>query len=206
MATRTERPPTSSTVVEVRSQKHFTREGRAWSELSGLGAGRYRLRLGGPFLSGWLSGLCARLAEHALSIEQAHAWVSRDGTWVAELTFARPDSGQTVDAASLSYLSFVASTEASVELQPQLDSARLERTPENGGSLLLALEAPDSLGLLGAVLGTAAKLGAFPLEMHIDTRAGRADDRIWFADKLGRMPTAEVEAAFRAWLEGLVRS
>jgi UTP:GlnB (protein PII) uridylyltransferase len=121
---------------------------------------------------------------------------------VAELTYLGAARGD--DAEAVPFLDFVAQGPAEVELRPRLGRAHLSRTQENGGSLLLELEAPDTLGLLGAVLGKAAKLGMHPIEMHIDTREGLADDRIWLADALGRMPGETVESGLREWLSGLL--
>ena len=55
---------------------------------------------------------------------------------------------------------------------------------------MLTLEAADSLGLLGALLGGLAELELFPLELHIETRAGRAYDSLWLAGAAGTPPAA----------------
>jgi UTP:GlnB (protein PII) uridylyltransferase len=195
-------PPSSGQTTSRPDGTHFVRRERTWSEVSRHAGQRHRLRIGGPFTAGWLSRLCSGLAAHGLSIEQAHAWVSRDGTWVAELVYLGGAQGD--DAATVPFLDFVAQGSAEVELRPRIGRAQLSRTPENGGSLLLELEAPDTIGLLGAVLGKAAKLGMHPIELHIDTREGLADDRIWLADPLGRVPGEDSERSLRDWLDGLL--
>ena len=61
---------------------------------------------------------------------------------------------------------------------------------------MLTLEAADSLGLLGALLGTLAELGLFPVELHIETRGGRAYDSLWLAAADGTQPpTRTADAA-----------
>jgi hypothetical protein len=61
---------------------------------------------------------------------------------------------------------------------------------------MLTLESEDSLGLLGGVLGALASCGLFPVEMHIETREGRAYDSLWLAGAGGARPsrTAFAEA------------
>src|SRR5262245_5326086 len=63
----------------------FTRRGPAWSEIAWLRDTTFRLRLGGLFCTAWMAALCSRLAQHRLSIDHAHARLTRGNAWIAEL-------------------------------------------------------------------------------------------------------------------------
>src|SRR5690349_17333760 len=58
----------------------------AWSEVTPIADGRFRMRLGGFYGPSWMAQLCCTLAHHKLSIERAHALCARNQSWMAELT------------------------------------------------------------------------------------------------------------------------
>jgi len=70
--------------------------------------------------------------------------------------------------ASLDYIAFAEQAEPSQSAAFEVDSYRLLESRDYGGSLMLTLEAADSLGLLGSLLGSLAELELFPLELHLE--------------------------------------
>lgn len=190
-------PPKSGTNGRASEAAAFIRRGASFHELTPLTHQRFRLRLGGTFSSPWLSALCRGLAERTFSIEQAHAWLSRDGAWVAEITFTALNAAH--DPRQVDYLALLAADVSPAPLAPVLDRFSLTRTADYGGTLLLHVEARDMLGLLGSILAAAAHASLFPVEMHIDTRSGRADDRLWLSHE-GSVPSEEAEHRLAAWL------
>jgi len=157
----------------------FTRRGEAWSEVTHLEGVAYRVRLGGPFQGAWLATLSNRLAERHISIDHTHARLSGDELWIAEFhLLALPG------APNLFTVDYIALAELASGALPgpfELDSYRLIESRDYGGTLMLTLEAADSLGLLGALLGALGELGLHPRELHIETRGGRAYDSLWLA-------------------------
>ncbi len=173
----------------------FQRRGAAWSEASELEAGSFRVRLGGPFRGSWMASLSNNLAARRVSIDHTHARLTGVDTWIAELHLVT-----LTQAANLSQLDYIG---LAIEAEPmraapfEIDSYRVIASRDYGGTLMLTLEAADSLGLLGALLGALAELGLFPLELHIETRAGRAYDSLWLAAAGGGAPPALLESAER---------
>lgn len=91
------------------------------------------------------------------------------------------------------------------EIAPlELDRYRLTASTAHGGSLHLVIEAADSLGLLGALLAQLATLGLFPIEMHIETRAGRAEDSLWLFTPDSLRPSPEQQLALEQVLAAAV--
>jgi hypothetical protein len=76
-----------------------------------------------------------------------------------------------------------------------IDSYRLLESRAYGGTLMLTLEASDSLGLLGSLLTRFALLGLVPVELHIETKAGRAYDSLWLCATDGGPPTHDARDA-----------
>lgn len=176
----------------------FARRGSAWSELTVLQDRRARLRLGGLFRTAWLVALCRSLAERHLSIEQAHARLSHDGSWNVEMLLSI--LAEAADPASLPFLA-LAEVELDLPLAaPALQGFLLETSKDHGGTLFLALEAQDSLGLLGEILSSIAQLGLFPVEMHIQTRDGVAVDNLWLAPANRQAPSATDQVALARML------
>jgi hypothetical protein len=161
----------------------FTRRGEAWSEVTRLGGNTFRVRLGGPFRGAWLATLSSRLAELHISIDHTHARLSGDELWIAE--FHLLALTEAPDLLSVDYIA----------------SYRLIESRDYGGSLMLTLEATDSLGLLGSLLLALDDLGLHPLELHIETRAGRAYDSLWLAAASGAPPTPAMQGAAELLLQ-----
>ena len=135
-----------------------------------------------------------------VSIERAHALRAEDRSWMAELTVEADEGAE--DPCALPYLEWVGS-----ELEPHTARVRptsfeLAQTEAHGGTLCLTLDADDVLGLVGTLLTQLAQLRLCAVEMHVETRAGRAHDRIWLATVDGLTPSAaqheELEQLLRA--------
>ncbi len=182
---------------------HFARKGTAWSEVGDLDAGRARIRLGGLFRTAWMAALCRGLADEQISIDHAHARIGHDGAWIVELNvLALADAKQ---PASLDLIS-LAEREMPIEAQAvRLARYELADSRDQSAQLLLSIEAQDSLGLLGSLLVSLAQLGLFPLEMHIETRAGRALDSLWLGTVDGRAPASTTKAALETYLTQCVK-
>lgn len=71
---------------------------------------------------------------------------------------------------------------------------------------MLTLEAADSLGLLGSLLSALAQFELFPLELHIETRDGRAYDSLWLAAGGGVPPAPAARTAAHQLLSGACKS
>jgi hypothetical protein len=168
-----------------------------------LASPAFRLRLGGAFQNAWLASLTGRLAERHLSIDHIHARLSGDDIWIAELHLLALRGAP--DPSSIHYVELAQHPEAAPTTPFEVDSFRLIESRDYGGTLMLTLEAKDSLGLLGSMLGSLARLGLLPVEMHIETRDGRAYDSLWLAarDRKGqKAPDAQLLEAARALLAG----
>jgi hypothetical protein len=169
-----------------------------------LGGDVFRVRLGGAFRPAWMATLCRGLSERLISIDRVHATRASDSSWLAELhVLALPEAH---DPMTVPYVA-LADAEMAHEPSPlQLDRYELIESSDHGGTLRLTLEAQDSLGLLGSLLSSLATLLLFPIEMHIETRGGRAHDRIW----LGRVGASAVsggaEYALRHLLAGSLKT
>ncbi|MEO6600320.1 MAG: hypothetical protein ABIQ16_10640 [Polyangiaceae bacterium] len=172
----------------------FTRRGEAWSEATVLGKNEFRVRLGGQFLGAWMARLSTRLAERDLSIDHIHARLTTDQVWIAELHLIRLANG--TDPLNLDYAALAEDdSEGPTRGNLVIDSYRLIESRDYGGSLMLTLEAPDSLGLLGSLLVRLAQLELFPVELHIETRGGRAYDSLWLGAAGGAPPMSSARAA-----------
>jgi len=178
----------------------FTRRNEAWSEATELSSSTFRVRLGGPFRGAWLANLCCRLAERQISIDHVHARLTADDIWIAELHVL----GQ--GALDLDYVAVAEETEINTKPAFFIDSYRLLESRDYGGTLMLTLEAPDSLGLLGSLLTRLALLGLVPVELHIETRAGRAFDSLWLCAAGGGPPPTDAPDAVAQVLDRSCRS
>lgn len=150
------------------------------------------MRLGGPFRGAWLANLSCRLAERQISIDHVHARLTADYIWIAELHLLGLGQG---DPLSIDYASLAEETDISTKPVFVIDSYRLLESRDYGGSLMLTLEAPDSLGLLGSLLTRLALLGLVPVELHIETKAGRAYDSLWLCAAGGGPPSSDARDA-----------
>ena len=161
----------------------------AWSELTALAGNRYRLRLGGSFRPAWVGALCTGLSQRQLSIEQAHGRRQPDGTWIAELKLLALAGA--IDVHTIPFVELANAELVSNEARLQLVACRAIESRDHGGSLRLALEANDELGLLAMLLASLGTLLLFPVELHIETRLGRAEDTLWLGGVGGSAPTTQ---------------
>jgi hypothetical protein len=169
----------------------------AWSEVTRHSDGSFRVRLGGSFGQGWLASLCRGLADKRISIERAHAMRTRNLSWIAEFT-ALPLEG----AADPDHVPYLALAVTPIELDglpPKLVSYEVE--PSFDGTLKLAFQAQDALGLLGTLLARLAGLGLYPVEMHIDTQTDIASDTLWLSTADGESPSPEMRTVLCGMLD-----
>lgn len=152
---------------------------RPWSEVTETGEGTYRIRLEGAFGPSWIASLCAELADRRISIDRAHAMRTLNQTWVAELNVIALDGAD--DPLGIPYVELAEAGAPDASDPLALASYAIEETSAHGGTLKLTVEGPDSLGLLGSLLSQLAMLFLFPIEMHIETRDGRAEDSFWLS-------------------------
>jgi hypothetical protein len=179
----------------------FVRRGEAWSEVTTLDPNVYRVRLGGPLRPGWMVALCGGLSQRFISIDQLHGKRGHDGSWVAELHVLCLDGAS--DPQSIPYieLAAAASPVGCVGGALKLASYALIKSTDYGGTLLLSFEAEDNLGLLGSVCASLASVSLYPIEVHVETRNGRAYDSMWLSGAGGVVPSAEAHAALEAVLK-----
>lgn len=175
----------------------------AWSEVTDLGESNYRIRLGGTFGSAWLANLCRGLASQRISIQRAHAMQAPNRSWGAELHVCALSGAPHPE--KLPLLQLVAA-EIQELARLELDRYELTASTAHGGTLHLVIEAADSLGLLGSLLAKLAQLSLFPIEMHIETREGRAEDSLWLFTTQAARPAQELEAALERALAGALRT
>ena len=171
----------------------FMRHGEAWSEATELLRSSYRVRMGGAFRGAWLASLSRGLAARELSIDHLHARRTGNRLWIAELHLIALPSAR--DPLHIDYSSLTTAGEVAPSGAFELDSYRLIESRDYGGTLMLTLEAADSLGLLGSLLGGLAQLNLFPNELHIETRGGRAYDSLWLAGAGGSCPSTTLHRA-----------
>ena len=177
----------------------FQRRGETWSEATELAPSSFRVRLGGPFRGAWLASLSCRLAERKISIDHVHARRTADYIWIAELHLRGSEHAQ--DPFGIDYAALAEETDISTKPVFVIDSYRLLESRDYGGTLMLTIEAPDSLGLLGSLLARLALLGLVPIELHIETKAGRAHDSLWLHATDGAAPASDAHAALSQVLD-----
>lgn len=176
----------------------------AWSDVTTLGATSYRLRLGGAFGSGWLARLCRGLANQRISIERAHAMRAPNDAWNVELHVECLAGASAVTGLPLLQL-VAADAPASGPLE--IERYELVSSAAHGGTLQLTIEAADTLGLLGSLLLQLEKLDLYPIEMHIETRNGRAEDQLWlYTDRAPRPTDSQLKALETVLDESLAKS
>jgi hypothetical protein len=195
-----ESPATENDVQARGPSGGFVRQGDVWCEVTEIGHQTFRVRVGGELRSAWMATLCVGLADRRLSIHQAHARRGPDGLWMAELTVIALAGAP--DPRHVPYIELATAEVKHVPGTLKLDACTAIESRDHGGSLLLELQGEDTLGLLGSVLASLATLMLFPIEMHIETRAGRAYDALWLAGMGGHAPSPRATEA----LQRLVRS
>lgn len=163
---------------------------RAWSEVSQTGEASYRIRLEGSFGPSWIASLCAELARRRISIDRAHALRTVNQTWIAELNVLALPGAE--DPLAIRYVELAEADAPDARGPLTLSRYDIEVAPAHGGSLKLTIEADDGLGLLGSLLSQLAMLFLFPLEMHIETRDGRAYDSFWLGTVGATSPDARL--------------
>lgn len=171
----------------------FIRRGEAWSEVTELAPSSFRVRLGGTFRGAWLASLSRRLAERHLSVDHLHARRNTEQLWIAELHLLTLP--RALDPLALDYSALAEDPDPASLPAFELDTYRLIDSRDYGGTLMLTLEAKDSLGLLGSLLGHLAELGLFPDELHIETHDGHAYDSLWLSATGGLPPSAAARDA-----------
>jgi len=167
----------------------FTRRGEAWSEATRLADGAFRVRMGGPFPTAWLSILSTHLAERNVSIDHIHARHT-DDIWIAEFHLLALHGAP--DLLSVDYIELALGAITGSAGSFELDAYRALESRDYGGTLMLTFEARDALGLLGSLLSALAELDLYPLELHIETRNGRAYDSLWLARAGGGPPSPRI--------------
>ena len=85
-----------------------------------------------------------------------------------------------------------------------LDSFEVRAAGDHGGSLHVALAAPDCVGFLAALMRRFAYFSLFAVELRLDTRGGRVDDQFWLRAGAYRRPAPATGSALRSALGGLV--
>lgn len=182
----------------------LARDGATWSEVTPLGDGAYRVRLGGAFRPAWMATLCTSLSERRISIDRVHATRARDWSWLAELHVVALNAAH--DPMTIPYVA-LAEADVAHEIAPlRLDRYELIESADHGGTLRLTLEAQDSLGLLGSLLSSLATLLLFPVELHIETRGGRAHDRLWLGGVGSSAPSGKAAEALRRLLASSLKT
>lgn len=170
----------------------------------GSPSGAYRVQLSGVLLPGWCGNLAAGLARAGISIQRGLARRGPAGTWHAQLELARTEAG--VDPRSIDYMDLATrESEAGFGTPIVLDAYQVTRVDAHGGALRLDVSGPDVVGFLGALLRRLAYQALFPVELRIETRDGRAEDRLWLRSIGGGVPSPEDEATLEASLERLLR-
>jgi len=174
------------------------RDGATWSEITSLGDGAFRVRLGGAFRPAFMATLGMALSERLISIDRVHATRARDGSWLGELHVIARSGAH--DPMTVPYVALADADVAHAPSPLQLDRYELIESSDHGGTLRLTLEAQDALGLLGSLFSSLATLRLFPVEMHIETRSGRAHDRMWLGSAGTSAPSSQAEEALRRLL------
>ncbi len=183
----------------AKRKRTYVRRSSAWFEVSKLEQTSFRIRMGGLVGSASMARLSRGLARRQISIVSVHAKLDHDDTWIAELHVESLPGG--ADPRSLVYVELADGDDDPLPSPlPPLVATDMAASPDHGGTLLLTVEAEDNLGLLGSLLAALAELSLFPVEMHIDTRAGRAHDKLWLCDASGESPSPAALEALRRLL------
>jgi UTP:GlnB (protein PII) uridylyltransferase len=174
-----------------------------WCEVRQHGHDVFRVRLSGFFAPTWMSSLCCGISRARLSIERAHAVRAANGSWMSEHYLRVLDESD--DPTELPYLKLAQAAYRDPGRRLALTRYALVQTDDHGGTLKLSFEAPDAVGLLGALLTALSDFSVYPVEMHVETRGGRAEDSLWLSAIDGGLPRPESEQAIRALLDSAAR-
>ena len=155
-----------------------------------MGRASYQVRLEGAFRPGWVGNVCSGLASAGISVDRAYAARSPDARWRAEFDVRQLHSGPSPKDVPYALL---ADKEPNLDTPDTLVLESFSITPSaaHGGSLELAIEARDTLGFLGALLGKLAFVSLFPVELRVETHGDRVLDRLWLTGIGGSAPSVE---------------
>ena len=163
------------------------------------GDGLHRVELVGSFAHPhWLAFLCGGLSAAGVSVVSGRAVSPAVSQWEGHLVVDGPAEGLDVLA--------LAGRRPPVRdaAAPVLTAAAVERTPD--GALELRIEAPDSLGFLGRLLGRVSLLTLLPTEVEIATVTGTITDRFALSGIGRASPSDDVLTALRTMLDSMTGS
>lgn len=145
--------------------------------LTRSGNGFHELRLEGHFYHPhWVAFLFTGLAERNISVMAGDARQPNQQDWIARFEIDCSDSHAAPEA--LDFVALAQQTPAVPDSgTPRLTSFELAQRPHG---LEVRLSGPDQIGFLGRLLRKIALLGLFPVEIEINTVAGRIEDRVVF--------------------------
>jgi hypothetical protein len=161
------------------------------------------LELEGAVPTGWIGNLSMGLAEAGISIRSGAARSDSLGRWLARLELCRTPGGK--DPASLD-LEELASRPSGAGFATRIEILEysLARDLERAALLRLDVCGRDRLGFLAALLRRLAFFALFPVELELETEAGRAIDRLWLQSG-GSAPSERVRRALDGHLRALAR-
>ena len=162
--------------------------------------GCFRVRLSGRLGRAWAAQLCNGLAAQQMSVLRGAAQRSGDA-WRARFDLER--LAARVDPTRIDYLGLCRSRAARTAVAPlRLERFSISESLSHFPALDLWIEAPDRLGLLGALLERLAFLALVPDQMSIETCGGRALDRFRVCTAEGGLPTRATQRVLREVLAG----
>ena len=161
-----------------------------------LGAERFQFYIEGSLAPGWAGNLASGLAAHHISIERGEARAERGGVWTARFEVQRLAGAPRFEKLDLAEL---AATDAGEGFATplRLIGFKLETAVDRGGCLMVGVSAYDTVGFLAALLRRLAYFSLFPIELRLETRDGRVDDRLWLRGAGDRAPSLRAQQALR---------
>jgi hypothetical protein len=161
-----------------------------------LGADRFQFYIEGSLPPGWAGNLASGLAAQRVSIERGEARAERGGVWAARFEVQRLAGAQPFASIDIAKL---ASTDAGEGFATplRLIDFSVASTDDRGGCLELGVTALDTVGFLAALLRRLSYFSLFPIEMRLETRGDRIDDRLWLRGAGDRAPSARAQEALR---------
>lgn len=161
-----------------------------------LGAERFQFYLEGSLAPGWAGNLASGLAAQRFSIERGEARCERGGVWTARFEVqALPGAPP---FASLDVARLAATDAGEGFATPlRLVDFSIDWGKQRGGCLVIGVSALDTVGFLAALLRRLSYFSLFPVEMLLETRGDRIDDRLWLRGAGDRAPSARAHEALR---------
>ena len=164
------------------------------ASVEAIGEGLHVLTVEGRLGPGWAGNLAAGLAERAISIERGEARASRLGLWSARFE-VRP-LARAPTLAALDHVALARTDAGRGFATPlRLDAYELDASDAYGGSLRLAVSAPDYVGFLAGLLRRLAYFALFPVALRLETQTDRVADELWLRGAGQRVPSANAHAA-----------